>query len=97
MLIKVKKALRITSTAFDDEIEDLIEAVKSDLILSGVNVEKVNSETVDPLINRAITTYCKANFGYDNKDAERFQKSYDSLKMHLSLSIEYTTGGEDNV
>lgn len=90
LLDDVKTALRITNAAFDTEILDLIEAARYDLILAGVTTLKANDDT-DPLIKRAIITYCKANFGYDNPDAERFQKSYDLLKMHLALSLEYTS------
>ncbi len=85
----VKLALRITSSAFDNEIEGLIEAAKADLRLSGVSDAKVKDEN-DPLISRAIVVYCKAHFGYDNPEAERFQQSYDMLKAHLTLSAEYT-------
>lgn len=51
---------------------------------------EVTINVVDPLIKRAITVYCKANFGYeDPKQAERFQEAYTSLKQHLTLSQEY--------
>lgn len=43
----------------------------------------------DSLIKRAITLYVKANFGWDNPDAERLQQSYLMLKQHLSLSGDY--------
>ena len=85
----VKLELRITSSAFDSEIEGLIEAAKADLKLSGVADEKVKDDG-DPLIRRAIIVYCKAHFGFDNPEAERFAKSYDMLKAHLTLSVEYT-------
>ena len=85
----VKLALRVTSIDFDTEIQDLIDSAKADLQLSGV----VKLDETDPLIKRAITTYCKANFGYDNPEADRFQRSYDLLKMHLALSADYTGGG----
>lgn len=81
----VKTALRISNTAFDSEIADLIEAAKSDLMLSGVN----STDETDPLIKRAITIYVKAHFGWNNPDAEKLQQSYDLLKSHLSLSREY--------
>lgn len=32
---------------------------------------------------------CKANFGYGGSDADKFQKSYESLAVSLSLSGEY--------
>lgn len=85
MLDKVKQALRIKSKSLDTDITDLIESAKLDLKISGV--VKTNEE--DPLIQQAIKTYCKANFGLDNKDSEKYQKSYDMLKQHLSLCGEY--------
>lgn len=86
----VKAALRVTSTntGIVAEITDLIAAAKADLALSGVIPAKSILET-DTLIKRAIITYCKANFGYDNDDAERLQKSYDLLKTHLTLTRDY--------
>ncbi|MFD1176869.1 head-tail connector protein [Paenibacillus puldeungensis] len=91
LLEKIKKALRVSSIAFDEEISDLISAAQQDLKLSGVMGEKAISET-DPLIIRAVTVYCKANFGFDNPDAEKLQESYKMIKTHLTLSAEYTVG-----
>lgn len=85
MLEKIKKSLRITHTSLDDEIRDLINAALADLRISGV----VNLLETDPLIIRAVTVYCKANFGLDNPNSEKYQASYESLKNHLSLSGEY--------
>jgi len=91
ILNDVKVALRIaaTTTDFDGEINDLISAAIDDLKLAGVAADKAID--TDPLIKRAITTYCKAYFGYDNPDADRFWRSYESLKMHLTLSADYNT------
>lgn len=94
LLDDVKLALRISSSAFDSEVQDLIDAAKSDLQLSGVAAEKADADEPDALIKRAITTYVKANFGFDNPDAERLQRAYDMLKAHLTLSTEYTPAGE---
>lgn len=85
MLEKVKLALRIKINSFDNEIEDLIEACKIDLSMSGV--KKINDD--DVIIQRAIIVYCKANFGLDNKDSEKYQKSYNLLKQSLSLCGDY--------
>ena len=85
MLEKVKLSLRIKSSKLDDEINDLIEACKIDLSISGVR--KIKDD--DPIIQRAIIVYCKANFGLDNKDSEKYQKSYDLLKQSLSLCGDY--------
>ena len=87
ILDDVKVALRIAAatTVYDDEIQDLIDACKAELALAGLLV----IDETDSLIKRAIKTYCKANFGYDNPDSEKFQKSFDALKEHLSVSADY--------
>jgi uncharacterized phage protein (predicted DNA packaging) len=89
MLTDVKIALRITHSALDIEINDLIASARQDLILAGVLSAKANSNT-DSLIKRAITTYCKAYFGFDNPDYDRLVAAYDKLKAHLTLSGDYT-------
>lgn len=81
----VKTALRVTTADFDSEITDLINAAKADLHQAGLYVV----EETDALIKRAIILYCKANFGYDNPEADRFKESYEMLKNHLSLSSDY--------
>lgn len=87
ILDDVKLELRIgpATTKFDFEIQGLIDAAKADLGLSGV----LKVSDTEPLTKRAIVTYCKANFGWGNPDAERLLKAYESLKAHLSLSLEY--------
>lgn len=89
MLEKVKLALRITTTAFDSEISDLIDAALADLGLAGV-AEK--SET-DPLIIRAVTTYCRAYFGQPD-DYERMKTAYDEQKAQLRSATGYTDWGD---
>ncbi|KAB2396796.1 MULTISPECIES: head-tail connector protein [Bacillus cereus group] len=88
MIDVVKKAVRISHNALDDELEDLIEASRYDLKLSGVSYLKANDDN-DPLIKRAIITYVKANFISDAKEAERFLASYNMLKNHLTLAGDY--------
>ena len=97
-ILDIKTALRISTnnTAFDSEIADLIDAARADLMLAGILPAKVNDDN-DPLIKRAITVYVKANFGWNNPDAERLQQSYDMLKCHLALSQEYAEVTEDAV
>ena len=85
MLQKVNLALRIKSNKFDDEIQDLISACKIDLSISGVR--KVRED--DPIIQRVIILYVKANFGLDNNDSEKYYKSYLLLKQSLSLCGDY--------
>jgi len=89
MFDAVKSALRVSHSALDNEIEDIIEAARLDLKLSGVSSVKADSDE-DALIKRAIITYAKANFISDVNMAEKYQKSYDSLKIHLTLAGDYT-------
>lgn len=79
---------RISSTSekITEEINDCIAACKADLANDGVN----RIDEKDGLIIRAVTLYCKAEFGYNN-NAEKFRNSYDTLKMRLSMSQEYNT------
>lgn len=89
---KMRAALRISSTSakITEEIEDCIAACKLDL--RDVGVKKIDE--TDALIVRAITLYCKAEFGYSDK-SEQFWKSYECLKTHLSLSGEYIGTGQE--
>ena len=93
MLDKVKLALRIRSAAFDSEIEDLIAAALADLGLAGVTAAQ--ELEADPLITRAVVTYCRINFG-EPEDYDRMKKSYDEQKAQLSMATGYTDWGEDN-
>ena len=91
MLEAVKTSLRVNGTDLDVEITDLIEAAKADLMLSGVEIKKIDE--ADPLIKRAVIIYCKAHFGYEDVVmSERFERSYIILKQHLTLSQEYLAG-----
>lgn len=92
MLEKVKLALRITTTAFDDELTDLIDAAKMDLGIAGVTLP----EGTDSLVQRAITTYCKMSFGIP-EDYDRLKRSYDEQKAQLSNATGYTDWGDGNV
>lgn len=85
MLNKVKLALRVTTDAFDSEISDLIDAACADLGLVGVGS---SAQTDDPLLIRAITTYCKAHFGAPD-EYDRLKASYDEQKAQLITATGY--------
>ena len=86
MLEKVKLALRITTDAFDMELNDLIKAAVQDLGIAGVD----SDHGVDEIITRAIITYCKLNFG-EPDEYDRLKASYDEQKAQLSMATGYTT------
>lgn len=85
MLDAVKLALRITTDAFDSELEDLIQAGLIDLTQAGI----VNMDTADPMIRRAVITFCRLNFGQPD-DYDRLKKSYDEQKAQLGMATGYT-------
>lgn len=84
MLEKVKMALRITTDAFNDELNDLIDAAKLDLGIAGVVVP----QTIDAICTRAVITYCKLHFG-EPDDYDRLKASYDEQKAQLSMATGY--------
>ena len=91
MLHKVKLALRITTNAFDSEIADLIDAALADLGIAGV----VNLDNADPLIIRAVVTYCKVNFGSpEDGEYNRLKAAYDEQKAQLQTATGYTDWGD---
>mgnify|MGYP006988877643 CR=1 FL=1 len=86
---QVKMALRITASAFDAEINDLIEAAKADLNIAGV----VLPSNLDAICTRAVITYCKMHFG-EPDEYGRLKDSYDEQKAQLSMASGYTTWTE---
>jgi len=90
---KVKLALRITTTAFDSEVEDLIQAALLDLGIAGVydttNNAPFSDTTTDSLVIRAVVTYCKIHFG-EPDEFDRLKKSYDEQKAQLQTATGYT-------
>lgn len=92
MLDKVKMGLRITTTVYDTEILDLIEAAKQDLGIAGVIVPA----SIDEIVTRAIITYCKMSFGLP-EDYDRLKESYDEQKAQLSNATNYTDWSVSNV
>ena len=86
MLEKVKLALRITTEAYDSELNDLIAAAQLDMGIAGV----VIPDELDALVSRAIVTYCKIHFG-EPDEYDRLKASYDEQKAQLSMATGYTT------
>lgn len=87
LLDDVKKALRVTTNEYNDEITDLIESAKGDLGIAGV----VLPEPIDSTVKTAIKTYCKLNFGTPNSDTyDYLKKSYDEQKAQMSNATGYT-------
>lgn len=90
MLEKVKGALRITAPVFDAELEGLMKAAIADLTLAGIRSEALQT---DPLVERAVITYCKAHFG-EADQYDRLKASYDEQKSQLMHATGYTDWGD---
>lgn len=88
---KVKAALRVTHSLLDEmEIYPLILAAEKELQISGVAAISED----DPLILRAVTAYCKWQFGYDNPDSEKNRAIFESIRNLLTQTQEYSQGAE---
>lgn len=85
LIAKAKKARRITTTAYDDEVTRLLEAAFLDLGVAGVEVP----EQLDALVTQAAITYFLANFG-EPEHYDRLKASYDEQKAQLSMTTGYT-------
>lgn len=88
MLEKAKKALRLTTSAYDDELADLIQAALLDLGIAGVLTEEP-----DELVQRAVLTYVRMHFGKPD-DYDRLAASYDAQKGALQIATGYTDWGD---
>lgn len=85
-----------TATAKDNSLQMIIEAGINDMQRAGVQVDINNT-----LVQNALMTYVKANFGISNPtDKEKFMQAYQLYLADLSLSDGYkevcTNGGLDD-
>ena len=95
MLSIVKLDLRITgaNTAFDSEILGLIRAAIADLEMIGIRIyyaEGSDGDVLisDPLIQRAIITFCRCNFGEPDNYAQ-LKAAYDEQKAQFRCNPLY--------
>lgn len=94
MLSEVKAALRITSTAFDDDLNQLISAALYDLGIAGVQTNTNPTNVTDPLVTRAVCTYCAMNrINVEPEQRAWLKQSYDEQKAQLGTATGYTDWG----
>lgn len=95
LIDKVKVACRVTSNAYDSELNDLINAALADIGITDVKTSVLTtSDTIDTLVLRAVITYCKMNFGFLATDQyNKFKASYDEQKAQLLMASKYTEWG----
>ena len=89
---EMKRILRISTDAFNDDLFDLQAAAIDDMRLAGI----VINDPDDPLIKRAIQTYLRLHFGpLDPQITQKLTDAYDEQKRQL-LTAHDTYRGEDN-
>ena len=82
-------ALRVTTSAYDNEINEYIDSAKLDLGIAGVE-----TADNDSLINKAIMTYVRMSFG-SPANYDKLKASYDEQKAQLSNATGYTDWGDN--
>lgn len=84
LLEAAKLALRITTNAYDSQIEHLINTALLDMDVAGVL-----TDSFDPLVQQACITYVRLHFGQPD-DYDRLKRSYDEQKAQLQTATGYT-------
>lgn len=97
----IKVALRITTDALDSEVETLIAAALYDMERVGVDPALLDEDDLDnAFVKQAVVAYCKAHFGYDNAEADRFDDAYrrivcDLLNSSRNIAAMEVADGEE--
>lgn len=94
LLLLAKETLGIvsTATAKDSSLEMIISAGIDDMTRAGVNVDLDNK-----LVQNALMTYVKANFGISNPtEKQRFLEAYQLFLAELSLSENYKEASDSD-
>ena len=86
-----KMAAHVTTSAYDERVEMLLDSAMLDLGVAGVEVP----ETLTPLVKQAAITYFLVNFS-SRSDSDRLKRSYDEQKAQLATCTGYTDWGESN-
>ena len=92
----VKRTLRINHTLLDADIATAISEARLELVRAGVSDEAANGS--DPLVERAILTYCQKEFSNVDK-VEKYEEAFRVQLDNLRKTPAYngtsaTDGGE---
>lgn len=89
MIDKVKMALRLSTDAYDSELETYIASAKEDLGIAGVELPHASA-----IGEMAIITYCRMHFGNPD-NYNNLKMSYDEQKAQLQVATGYTEWNND--
>ena len=87
LLDNCKTALRVTTDAYNTEIEAYINAALLDLGIAGVQTAEL-----DPLTEKAVMTYVRMSFGAP-ANYDKLKASYDEQKAQMMNATGYTNWG----
>lgn len=94
MLEIIRKALRITGTLVDDEIQDTINACYLDMKRVGIYVPIDSENNVEeqfekePLVIACVKLYARWQFNFEDS-ADRYEKAYVNCRNGLALCGDY--------
>ena len=71
----VKTALRVSHGRLDDEIQDMIDAARAEMVRVGVLSDAAQKDD-DPLVRDAIKVYCQMRFTTDMGRYDRLDQSW---------------------
>lgn len=96
LIAKIKLALRITTNAFDSELNDLVNSCIADLGFAGISPDEIGAQYLtNPAVIMAVITFCKINFGkIDGAEYDRLKASYDEQKKQMGMASGFTVWGD---
>ncbi len=83
---ELRKRVGLSNASFDEELKEVELAAIEDLKMSGIH--EGNIVASNPVVCQAITAYVRANFR-NNKQSDKYQKSYERLRYKMSVSSKY--------
>ena len=93
MLELVKLALRISGTAFDEELNMLIDACLDELRHMNVTVEiDTSGNPTSSQVRTAVVAYCKWQFG-NHEDKDQWEQIYHTKLAQLKTMTDFTNWG----
>lgn len=81
LLEPTKKALRLSTNTFDDEVLTIIDSAILDLKISGLEV----IDDTNPLVQLAVINYAKAHFKTD-ENSDKYMSIYNLISLRLILA-----------
>lgn len=89
-LVAARRALRLSSTQFDDEIHSLLAAAEIDLGTAGIA-----AQSDDALYDNAMRMYLRGNFWPEDELSKRCLAVYEEIKGTMKLIDRYRKAGSD--